>query len=359
MTKVLIVHPDFSRLGGIENYYRKLDPYLKVPHESFGNSRRRGEAGLVSRVWRILGDYRRFWLKLSDADIDIVHLNPSLEPRMFYRESIFLLLARMRGKKTVVFFRGWSIGFQQQIDSGKGRLFRLLYGKADVFIVLASSFADTLRNWGISQPVHTEVTIIDDDALSGFDLEATLEERLDAHQWQLLFPSRLMKSKGILTAIEALKYVQQSHPGFGLLVAGDGELADKAQAFAMQLGVQHVNFLGIVSGDEKSELFRTAHILCFPTEHNEGFPNTIVEAMAFGLPVVTRPVGGIPDFFISGEHGYITASTAPEDFAQLVIRIAGDPEHYRQMARANHQYAQDHFLASQAARRLEQIYSSL
>lgn len=125
----------------------------------------------------------------------------------------------------MVFFRGWSIKFEQQIDNRKGWPVRRLYGKADVFIVLASSFADKLQSWGITQPIHTEVTIIDDDALSKFNLEATISERLNADQWRLLFPSRLMKSKGIMTVIEALKYVQQSQPQFELLVAGYGELA--------------------------------------------------------------------------------------------------------------------------------------
>jgi len=359
MEKILIVHPDFSRLGGIENYFRKISPNLKVTHESLGNSGRPDEKGLIDRLMRILSDYYRYWVKLSETDIDIVHLNPSLEPRMFYRESIFLLLARLRRKKILVFFHGWNTDFQQKIDAYNGIIFRLLYGKADAFIVLASAFTEKLQSWGVTQPIYTEVIVIEDEVVANFDLEKTLQQRMNSTMWQLLFPARLMRSKGILTTIKALKIVQQSCPQFGLLVAGDGEHAEEARNLVIKLGVDNVTFFGIVTGDKKYELFRSANILCFPTEHSEGFPNTIVEAMALGLPVLTRPVGGIPDFFRSGIHGYLTESTSPEDFAKLIIRVSENLEHYQTISRNNHDYAKKHFLASQAAANLENIYKAL
>ena len=58
--QVLLVHPDSSRLGGIESYIQKITPHLTVTHESCGNSRRPGERGALSACKRILGDYFRF-----------------------------------------------------------------------------------------------------------------------------------------------------------------------------------------------------------------------------------------------------------------------------------------------------------
>ncbi len=359
MANVLIVHPDFSRLGGIENYYLKLKPHFSVDYESFGNSQRPGESGLAQRLSRIIGDYYRYWKKLADPDLETVHLNPSLDTKMFYRESLFLLMARLRRKKTLVFFHGWNTGFEARIDRSGGFLFRFFYGKADAFVVLANTFADAIRRWGITRPVHNEVIVIDDGVLNEFDLEKALEQRMQANSRYLLFPSRLLKTKGLSTTIKALKQVQEKHPEFGLLVAGDGEDLDDAQKLVSELDVDNVTFLGVLSGNELFAQFHRAHILCFPTQHDEGFPNTIVEAMSFGLPVVTRPVGGIADFFVSGEHGYITASTDATDFAVMLNRIIDDPEHYRKIAQNNHQYAKSHFLASQAARRLENLYSTL
>lgn len=359
MSKVLIVHPDFKRLGGIEAYLLKLFPCLDVSHESFPIAQRPGESGRLARLARILDDYRKFWNALSDRSIEIVHLNPSLAPKSFYREAIFHFMARLRRKKTLVFFHGWDTDFQEQIDTGHGRLFRRFFGNADAFIVLAASFADKLRKWGVTQAIHTEAIVIEDSAIASLDIGATVEQRLDTRPWRVLFASRLFRAKGIMTVIEAMRIVLRSRPDFELQVAGDGELADAARALVERYQLRNVTFLGTVKGEHKYEIFRDSHLFCFPTEHAEGFPNVIVEAMAFGLPVISRPVGGIPDFFQNSVHGYLTSSTAPEEFAKLIIRVTEDREHYRRMAHANHQYASTHFLASEAARRLDRIYASI
>ncbi len=359
MAKLLLVHPDFSRLGGIENYFLKIKPHLRTAHESCGNSRRPGETGLFSHLKRIAGDYWHYWKKVSQPEVEIVHLNPSLQPKMFYRDWVYLWIARLHKKKTVVFFHGWDTAFQQQLDKRGGWLFRLLYGRADAFIVLASDFTRCLRQWGIEQPVYQEVIVIEDDVFQQIPLESLIEQREQATLKQLLFPSRLMRSKGLFTTIDALNEVQKQRPATGLTIAGDGQDAQAAREYVSQLKLPHTRFTGIVSGEEKYRLFREAHLLCFPTEHSEGFPNTIVEAMAFGLPVITRPVGGVKDFFVDGEHGFISGSVDHAVFARLILRILNTPGLYNKMARAGHQYAGEHFLASQAAARLEQIYHSL
>lgn len=359
MANVLIIHPSFERLGGIETYFLKVCPHLAARHRFCAIAQRPGESGLFARLTRILSDYRRCWRMLADRSIDVVHINPSLEPKSFFREALFLHMARLRGKKTVVFFHGWRPGFAARLDRRRGLWFRLLYRRADAFVVLANTFADTLRRWGVSGPIHTATTVIADETLDGFDIESALDTRLRTPAWRVVIAARLMASKGIGTAIAAMKTVQRHRPEFGLIVAGSGEYADAAQALVERLDVRQVTFTGAIPNDAVCALLREAHLLCFPTEHDEGFPSVVVEAMAFGLPVVTRPVGGIADFFQSGVHGYLSESTAPDDFAHLILAIADDPDRYRAMALANHEYARRHFLASQAAARLDAIYGSL
>ena len=359
MKKLLLVHPDVSRLGGIEGYFLKVRPHFTLSHESCGNSSRPGEKGLFSRFRRILADYLNFWRKVSKPEVTYVHINPSLQPRMFYRDWVFLWLARFHRKKTVVFFRGWDSKFQQKLDKRNGWVFRLLYGKADAFIVLSSTFKEVLLKWGLNQPIYQEVTVIEDEVFDAIQLDELLEQRARNNPRQLLFPSRILRAKGIFTAIRALQEVQKTCPTTGLIVAGDGEDLVEARQLVNDLHLDNVEFTGIVSGERKYELFRRAQILCFPTEHDEGFPNTIVEAMAFGLPVLTRPMGGVNDFFINTQHGYVSESTDSLDFANFIQQILADRNRYNEIARTNHHYANEHFRASHAAKRLEKIYKSL
>jgi glycosyltransferase involved in cell wall biosynthesis len=84
-----------------------------------------------------------------------------------------------------------------------------------------------------------------------------------------------------------------------------------------------------------------------------------VEAMAFGLPVVTRPVGGLVDFFENGKHGFLIESQEPQIFADRIERLYTDSELYNTIAQYNYRYAQEKLLASKAVERLEKIYKSL
>lgn len=359
MAKLLLVHPDFSRLGGIENYFLKICPHLEISHESCGNSRRPGEKGLIRRLQRIVGDYLIFWKKVPSREVDIVHLNTALESGMFFRDWIYFYLAKLYRKKTLVFIHGWEMPLEQKIERNDGRLLRRLYGGADAYIVLAAAFESRLRQWGIEQPIHREVIVIEDEIFQQIRLDELLEQRHQAPIKNLLFPARLIRAKGLFTVIQALAIVQQKREDVGLIIAGDGEDADAARQMVAELQLKNTLFTGIVHGEDKYRLFEQSHLLCFPTEYGEGFPNTIVEAMAFGLPVITRPMGGVSDFFEHGRHGYISDSIEPAVFAGFIEQALADTDACEKIARCNHQYAGEHLLASQAAARLQQIYASL
>ncbi len=359
MSRVLIVHPDFSRLGGIEIYIRKIVESLDVPHDCFSIAQRAGEKGMFGKIARIIKDYRDFWSVLGDKDIDVVHLNPSLATKSFFREGLFHLIAKMRGKRTLVFFHGWSVPFEKRLDRQNGWLFRLFYGRADTFVVLAKSFEQALRKWGLNQPVYNETTVISDSATEGFDIDQAIESRLSDPKWRIVFAARITQTKGIDTAIEALNEVRESHPHLELLVAGDGDYSEQARNLANQIGANNVTFLGSISLAEIYDLLRKSHIMLLPTQHDEGFPNIVVEAMSFGLAIVTRPVGGIPDFFKPGTHGYLSESTQPEDFAQLLKQVADDRSNFRNIAKENYDYAMRHFLVSKAAARISNMYNEI
>ena len=82
-------------------------------------------------------------------------------------------------------------------------------------------------------------------------------------------------------------------------------------------------------------------------------PTVVLEAMAFGLPVFTRNVGGLPDFFENGKMGYITDSLNAEDFAKALIPYIENTQLTQQVSHYNARYAKEHFMASRVAKELE------
>ena len=110
--------------------------------------------------------------------------------------------------------------------------------------------------------------------------------------------------------------------------------------------------------EEKRKVFDASDVYLFPS-HEEGMPISVLEAMAFGLPIVTRPVGALKDFFEDGKHGFITESRSPEILASLLEKLISNKKLRHDISNYNFHYARTRFLASKVSKRLENIYSSL
>ena len=81
---------------------------------------------------------------------------------------------------------------------------------------------------------------------------------------------------------------------------------------------------------------------------------SVLEAMAMGLIVVSRPVGGVVDFFENGKMGYLLESLDPQDYADTIDKIIVNRALAKQMAENNYKYANEHFLASKVAKKFEE-----
>ncbi len=353
--RVLITHPD--ALGGVSNYYRQLRGRFTVPVHHFVVGRIRGKQGHLPRPLQMLADYWRFVKLLRKNSIDLVHLNPSLDPKSFIRDGFFALLARVNKKKVIVFFHGWNKSCEVRIERYFLWVFSSFFGKADALIVLSNEIKETLERWCVIQPIYKEVTVINDDELAGFNIQNALKKRQSSKTWRILFLARVIREKGIYETLEAFSLVQSKHPTVELVVAGDGEELDNVKSFTRARNFHNVTFAGYIRDEEKRRRFEEAHVFCLPS-YTEGCPVSVIEAMSYGLPIVTRSVGGLADFFENGEHGFISESLDPNVLAGQIEKLLVDKNLYEKISLYNYQYAQSHFLASDAVLRLERIYET-
>ena len=137
---------------------------------------------------------------------------------------------------------------------------------------------------------------------------------------------RLVKKKGFEYLIDAAAILTSQHPTLRVIIAGDGDLDATLRAHARRAGVEeHVRFLGNVPHHDVPTLLAAADVAAAPSVHDDagnvdGLPNTVMEIMASGTPLVATHAGGIGAVATDGR----TARLVPERDAPALAAAIGD-----------------------------------
>jgi glycosyltransferase involved in cell wall biosynthesis len=352
---VLITRPADNDPGGISNYYAALKKRFCINAVYFESGRRVGEKGLPRVIRRLSIDYIRFTKLLRNEPIDLVHINMSLTMRGVLRDSISILLSKIYRKKTIIFFHGWDKRFVKKLTGISLWLFKRIYILPNAFIVLAAEFKNKLKEIGFYQPIYIESTLVDDDLLNGFDIYRSVDTRMKEEDKRILFLARIIREKGIYETIDALAILQKKYQGINLIVAGDGEELANVVDYVKQKCIQKILFTGYIVGKKKQNMFQNAYLYCLPS-YEEGMPTSVLEAMSFGLPIITEPVGGIIDFFENGKNGFFSVNRESASIAQYIEKLLLEQDLYKQISLTNYHLGKERYLASEGVKRIESIY---
>ena len=364
-TKVLITPYSLKGTGGVTAFYNTVLPHLN--HKTYTvDILRMGSDRTVGR-YRIKGlypltDQLRFRRSIASlGQHDIVHINPSLNLKSFLRDGLLVYQAKLKRLPVLVFFHGWQKDFEQLVTSKFFGFFKKTFGKADAFIVLSGEFKKTLEKWGVTQPIYLGTTAVDESLLKGFSISDKLERVQKASPIKILFLARLHKEKGIFETVDAVSMLIQKGVSVLLSIAGDGliskELGDYIRS--KEIARDQIRMLGDVRGLDKINAFVEHDIYCLPTYYGEGLPTSVLEAMAFGLPVITRPVAGLADIFLDGKIGFLCRGKTPAEIAGALEKLIQDRHLLLKISQYNYVFAKEHFMASAVAKRIMDIYQSL
>jgi len=152
----------------------------------------------------------------------------------------------------------------------------------------------------------------------------------------VLFSGMLRRGKGILDLLDVASLLKASHPGAGVVIAGDGPLKDRVRETIRNRGLSNVELTGRLSHAEMVSYYCRARVFVLPTRY-EGFPNTVLEAMACELPVVASRVSGIPEQVEEGVTGYMLPPGDVEGFHRRISELLDDApkcESFGRMGRA-------------------------
>jgi|SRR5690554_46150 len=344
--KILIFTPNKSIKGGVSNFYSIAEKYFTkdIKCISFNSI---GYKGVLKPFINIV-NFLIAIIKILYYNPITVVVNPSLGKTAILRDGILIFWCKILNKKTIVFWRGWNQDNEIILQNGFIKsLFEKTFKKVDKHIVLNKYLEDFLIEVGVSaSKVERSTTLVDD---SYFNQSAKLKDEI----FSILFLSRIEKYKGIYEALEAYKIISENR-NVEFIIAGIGNEIEKIKKKIDREKIKGVKILGFIDGEKKREVFQLSDCYLFPS-YSEGMPNSVLEAMASGLPIISRPVGGLVDFFEEDKMGYLIESLDPKEYAEKIIHLLENKEKIKEIGKYNHEYAKDNFLASKVTTKLEFI----
>ena len=148
---------------------------------------------------------------------------------------------------------------------------------------------------------------------------------------RILFLGVLIRRKGAEDLLRAFAMAKPAK--WRLVLAGSGPEEENLKRLAGELGISdQTDFAGWVDGQRKKELLESSHILALPS-YNEGLPVAILEAMSFGLPVISTTVGDIPSCVRNGENGILVEPGDIAALAEAISDLTGHEKIWRHYSR--------------------------
>jgi glycosyltransferase involved in cell wall biosynthesis len=276
----------------------------------------------------------------------LVHIHTS-EPPSAIRKIPFQFLAKLLGKKTIIHFHAFSS--KTTIYSKYRRVYQYLFNKSDCVIVLSEYWKKELEN---TFQLKDKTKILYNPCS-----EPNYSIR-HKKQRQILYAGTVNARKGYSDLIKAFALIANNFPDWKIVFAGNGEI-EQGKALAHELNIQDQTiFLGWVNGNEKAKAFQETSIFCLPS-YAEGFPMAVLDAWAYGLPVITTPVGGLPDVLEEDKNALIFEPGNIQQLAQQLQRIIEDTTLRESIEKESVSLATNIFNRTVICKQLDDIYNNI
>jgi colanic acid/amylovoran biosynthesis glycosyltransferase len=297
------------------------------------------------------GETAQLMRLLDAADARLLHI-------YFGHIAVHLLpLIEQWRRPSVVSFHGADVGVDLEKPAYRAAAMRML-DAVRLVLVRSESLREALVRLGCSsEKIRIQRTGI---PLDNFAFQTRSWPTDGA--WNLLQACRLISKKGLQTSLRAFAKFAREHPRAQFTIAGEGPLLADLQKTAADLRIaDRVTFTGFASQTELRELFYRSHIFLHPSEtaadrNQEGVPNSMLEAMATGLPVFATRHGGIPEAIEHRASGILVAERDADALAQELLTAAASPEQLTQIAKRGAESVTEKFEQRAQVRQLEQHY---
>jgi len=298
-----------------------------------------------------LSGYANFLLSLLVIRPDIFHFHVASRAS-FYRKTPLILLAYLLQKPIIYHLHGAEFMqfYNDESKTLKKFLIRSVLSKATVIIALSKQWRSNLLTIDETFPIQVLYNSIPIP-----DLEKGKDQD---EKKKILFMGQLGKRKGVPELIAAAEKLSHFRVDFRIILCGDGNVPMWQEECSRKKLEDKFEFRGWVTGEEKDLLFKEADIYVLPS-YNEGLPMSVLEAISYAIPVISTPIGGIPEAVVDGVNGFLVKPGDVESLAAKIGVLLEDDNLRKQFGEASRKIAEQKFDISITLRCLDEMYLKL
>ena len=282
---------------------------------------------------------------------DIIHIHMSYKGS-FYRKYYVTKLCKKYNKKVIIHLHGSEFkDFYNTGNDKRKKQIAELFSIADKIIVLGADWEKFI----LSIVPKANVVIINNAIRI-----PKLTKNKNNKELQFLFLGALIKRKGVIDLLNAVNLMKNNGvKNFKLIIAGEGEEENRLKSYVVENELSdNVKFLGWVDNDTKPQILMNADVLVLPS-YNEGLPIAILEAMSYGLPIISTDVGSISEAVINDCNGFLIKPGDIDSLAKDMSKMVLDREYCDSLSSASRKICEDKFGDKKFFEKIQNIYLNL
>lgn len=344
--KVLYLGVSMKTKGGMTavlvSYKKYIENMQFIPTWKLGNK-------LVKGWYALQAITRCFIAYIFNKKIEIVHIHGAANAS-FYRCRMFIHQAKKYGKKVIL--HEHAADFREFYADAKNKRDIIdTINSCDRLIVLSQSWKKYFVGIGVEE---SKITVLN-NIVSPPVVKRKQHKDTKLH---LLFLGEISKRKGGYDLLDAIVQHKDYFEGkLSLRMGGNVVDGDIKRYIADNCLGDIVSYEGWISGEHKTECLNWADVYILPS-YNEGLPIAILEAMSYSHPIISTPVGGIPEVIYNGKNGILVDPGNIQQIAKSLKFYLENKESIKQQGAESYQIVQN-FFPEKVLNDLKSIYQSL
>lgn len=271
-----------------------------------------GSVPVVRSVFRLIPYFYRLFVGLKDMDVVHLMANSGWSFHLFVKPALWI--AKLRQVPVVINYRG---GKARQFFERSWKSLQSSFQASAAIAVPSNFLKEVFNDFGFNSIVVPNII-----NLSLFEFT---QANIQAQNLHIVVTRNLEKIYDNETALKAFAIIHKRYPQARLTIAGSGPLREQLQDTADRLLIsQQVNFVGRIDRQSMANLYADADIMLNPSTI-DNMPNSVLEALASGVAVVSSNVGGIPYMVKDGEEALLVNPGDPEAMANAVFSLLESP----------------------------------